>query len=288
MSRRSEISIEAERLYHDGWKLVDIAKKLDKPVGTVRRWKSTQDWDGKKKQPERSGKKANVKAKSDPSVRAKSKKEASINASKKSGGKAALQPAQAAKTKNNSKNRGGQPGNKNALGNNGGAPPDNKNAVTTGEYETILFSEIKSEAERRIVEMPLDVLRLQEAQIKKGLIREQRMLERIGVAENAPGGMVIDSVIKDKGAITTTRNIYAEHGRKMPTGKAKEEAQENTQTVAESSTKRVERIEASLTRVMSVTQRSIQHLYKMQSEAADKESSADELLNDWIAGVADE
>lgn len=39
--------------------LVDIAKELDKPEGTVRRWKSTQKWDGEQKS-ERSEKKASV------------------------------------------------------------------------------------------------------------------------------------------------------------------------------------------------------------------------------------
>ncbi len=36
---------EAEAMYRDGIKLVDIAKKLDVPPGTVRRWKSTYQWD---------------------------------------------------------------------------------------------------------------------------------------------------------------------------------------------------------------------------------------------------
>lgn len=46
---------EALALYRQGLKLVDIAKQLEVPEGTVRRWKSTHDWDGKKS--ERSGKK---------------------------------------------------------------------------------------------------------------------------------------------------------------------------------------------------------------------------------------
>lgn len=37
------------------------------------------------------------------------------------------------------KKKGGQPGNKNAAGNSGGAPEQNKNAVTTGEFETLLL-----------------------------------------------------------------------------------------------------------------------------------------------------
>ena len=36
-------------MFHDGMALVDIAKKLGKPEGTVRRWKSTQNWDGNSK-----------------------------------------------------------------------------------------------------------------------------------------------------------------------------------------------------------------------------------------------
>lgn len=59
-------SIEAERRYKAGEKLVDIARSLQVPDSTVRRWKSSQDWDGKKsstgkkKQSERSETKANV------------------------------------------------------------------------------------------------------------------------------------------------------------------------------------------------------------------------------------
>lgn len=42
-------------MYKSGMNLVDIAKEIGKPPGTVRRWKSTQGWDS-----ERSDKKANV------------------------------------------------------------------------------------------------------------------------------------------------------------------------------------------------------------------------------------
>lgn len=52
---RSPDSIKAEQMYKSGMSLVDIAKEIGKPPGTVRRWKSTQGWDS-----ERSGKKANV------------------------------------------------------------------------------------------------------------------------------------------------------------------------------------------------------------------------------------
>lgn len=52
---RSPDSIKAEKMYKQGMNLVDIAKEIGKPPGTVRRWKSTQGWDS-----ERSDKKANV------------------------------------------------------------------------------------------------------------------------------------------------------------------------------------------------------------------------------------
>lgn len=52
---RSPDSIKAEVMYKNGMNLVDIAKEIGKPPGTVRRWKSTQGWDS-----ERSDKKANV------------------------------------------------------------------------------------------------------------------------------------------------------------------------------------------------------------------------------------
>ena len=50
----------ARDLYLTGKKLVEIARELDVPEGTVRRWKSTYGWDGErsKKGSERSVKKS--------------------------------------------------------------------------------------------------------------------------------------------------------------------------------------------------------------------------------------
>lgn len=55
LAKKNPLSEEAFELYKSGMKLVDIAAKIGKPEGTVRRWKSTYKWDG-----ERSDKKANV------------------------------------------------------------------------------------------------------------------------------------------------------------------------------------------------------------------------------------
>lgn len=128
---RSPDSIEAEKLYKKGWKLVDIAKELGVPEGTVRRWKSTQGWES-----ERSDKKANVR-----------------------------------------KKKGGQLGNKNAIG--FGAPKQNKNAVTTGEFETLFFDCLEPQELELVDTVVLDkhLLLLQEIQLLT--VREHRMLKRV-------------------------------------------------------------------------------------------------------------
>lgn len=128
---RSPDSIEAEKLYQKGWKLVDIAKELGVPEGTVRRWKSTQGWES-----ERSDKKANVR-----------------------------------------KKKGGQLGNKNATG--FGAPKQNKNAVTTGEFETLFFDCLEPQELELVDTVVLDkhLLLLQEIQLLT--VREHRMLKRV-------------------------------------------------------------------------------------------------------------
>jgi len=56
---------EAERLYKDGERPVDIAKKLNIPQGTIRRWKSEYNWGGtdnktKRTQSEHSDEKTSV------------------------------------------------------------------------------------------------------------------------------------------------------------------------------------------------------------------------------------
>ncbi len=56
---------EAEALYKQGKPLVEVAKILDMPEGTVRRWKHEKKW-SKKKESERSEKKKNVRKRGAP------------------------------------------------------------------------------------------------------------------------------------------------------------------------------------------------------------------------------
>ena len=273
---------ECEKLHDSGLSIAEISNRSGHAKSKLRTWKARYEW-GKKKP-----------------LHATKKR---YNATEENG----LQSTENENSKTNStSSNGGAPlGNKNAIGNKGGTggPVGNRKALTTGEYETLLLSDITDESERQIVETPLDTLLLQEAQIKKGLIRERRMLERIKAAENTHGGMVIGSVTKDSG-ITTIKYNKPKHSNhdshdnnhdnnsnainnryKKSGGSDITEERENTQTITESTSKRVDRIEDSLTRVMAGTQRGIQHLYKMQSDIAGKESSADGITQAWIEGV---
>lgn len=53
-AKKNPLADKAYELYKNGTKLVDIADQLEKPEGTIRRWKNTYDWDN-----ERSDSKAN-------------------------------------------------------------------------------------------------------------------------------------------------------------------------------------------------------------------------------------
>ncbi|EKJ5004579.1 small subunit of terminase [Enterococcus faecalis] len=89
------------------------------------------------------------------------------------------------KSNSNVTNKGGAPpGNKNAKGNKGGSPPKgNKNAIKTGEYETI-FADMLSDEERAIYSnLNDDPFFILEEEIRILKIRQYRMLKRIKDAE---------------------------------------------------------------------------------------------------------
>lgn len=89
------------------------------------------------------------------------------------------------KSNSNVTNKGGAPsGNKNAKGNKGGSPPKgNKNAIKTGEYETI-FADMLSDEEKDIYSnMNDDLFFILEEEIRILKIRQYRMLKRIKDAE---------------------------------------------------------------------------------------------------------
>lgn len=83
-------------------------------------------------------------------------------------------------------NNGGAPkGNKNAVGNKGGAAPyRNKNAVTTGEYETIMWDYLDDEEKEIFESIETDPLFQIDITIRELTIRQRRMMKRIKNVEN--------------------------------------------------------------------------------------------------------
>ena len=89
------------------------------------------------------------------------------------------------KSNSNVTNKGGAPpGNKNAKGNKGGSPPKgNKNAIKTGEYETI-FADMLSDEEKDIYSnMNDDPFFILNDEIRLLKVRQFRMMKRIKEAE---------------------------------------------------------------------------------------------------------
>ena len=54
--------VQAKELYLKGWKLVEIASRLNLPEGTVRRWKSTYKWDSERSDKKKGGQPSNKNA----------------------------------------------------------------------------------------------------------------------------------------------------------------------------------------------------------------------------------
>ena len=89
------------------------------------------------------------------------------------------------KNRNVAKKKGGQPGNKNAVGHGGTGPPGNKNAVTTGEFETLLFDCLDPDEMRLVQVVPADKEALLRQEIQLLTVRERRMLKRIEDLRNS-------------------------------------------------------------------------------------------------------
>ena len=174
---RSPNSIEAEQLYYDGMKLVDIAKQFSVPASTVRRWKSTQKWDdnkpenGKKKQNERSDKLGESIA----SVR---------------------------------KPKGAPKGNKNAVGHASSVPKRNKNAEKHGAYSKIYLDALDDDELYLMQEISNSEKELLQQQIAMYAIRERQFMHKIkDFKEKADKGLYI------KGVKKKVRKEFGEDGK---------------------------------------------------------------------------
>lgn len=149
------------------------------------------------------------------------------------------------KSERSHKKRGGQLGNKNAYGH--GAPEQNKNAVKTGEFETLLFDCMDPEELQLANAVPLDKEQLLLQEIQLLTVREHRMLKRIEGIKNtvehlengAVDGMTMVSFKSglEKGNITELKEYQGKLGQ-------------------------IQTIEDALTRVQARKQRAIETLHK--------------------------
>ncbi len=155
-----------------------------------------------------------------------------------------------ANTKRNvAKRRGGQPGNRNAAGSRGGAAPcKNKNAVTTGEFEALLF-DCLDEDERRLAEsMPADKHTLLFQEIQLLTVRERRMMKRIEAVKESAARLENGEPVEGMTLVS----------RRYGTEKDKETDLKEYQ----GKMGQIQAIEEALTRVQARKQRAIESLHK--------------------------
>lgn len=155
-------------------------------------------------------------------------------------------------------------GNKNAKNNKGGqAPSGNKNAVITGEYESI-FQDVLTEQEKQLFRKMkvenTDSLLLDEyiAEYKLLTIRELRMMRRIMKLEKSERDMTIGSIKKknnSQGNIETT-------------------------TEAEATLDKIQRIEDGLTRVTEAKRKSRENMIKLGFSKRELELKEKQAEND--------
>ena len=155
-------------------------------------------------------------------------------------------------------------GNKNAKNNKGGQPPiGNKNAVTTGKYESI-FQNVLTDEEKSIFKKikveNTDSLLLNEyiEEYKLLTIRELRMMRRIMTLEQSERDMTIGSIKKknnSQGNIETT-------------------------TEAEATLDKIQRIEDGLTRVTEAKRKSRENMIKLGFSKRELELKEKQAEND--------
>lgn len=147
-----------------------------------------------------------------------------------------------------------QIGNKNAVGNKGGhGTENNKNAVITGEYESI-YQDVLEDDEIKLYKTLAvdDKEQLLINDYKILTIREKRMLMRIQRLKQQGKDMTIDFIRK----------------KNTRTGKITEETE--TITEAEPTINMIQRIEDGLTRVQEAKRKTLESLAKLNNNEDDK------------------
>lgn len=183
--------------------------------------------------------------------------------------------------------RGGQPGNKNAVGNSGGgAPLGNQNALQHGGYSAVLPETLTDEEIAMLNEMPLDPQTLLMDEIKLLTVRERRIMQRIRSLEAQR--QVLRSVVryeeKREFSSQRERDEYerivrekVEHGKRLP-GRPY-----HLTSTSEASSILIYQLETALTHCQEQKRRCIDSFIKIRG--LDTTLPVVELVGDWINAV---
>ncbi|HBD0708853.1 phage terminase small subunit [Enterococcus faecalis] len=164
------------------------------------------------------------------------------------------------KSNSNVTNKGGAPsGNKNAKGNKGGSPPKgNKNAIKTGEYETI-FADMLSDEEKDIYSnLNDDPFFILNDEIRLLKVRQFRMMKRIKEAEKG----LNDEEVERLQQLRKIKTPVERDGRKL---EIKREVMQDVQVTRKTFRKLddILAIEDALTRVSNQLTKSIKQLNEL-------------------------
>lgn len=244
---------EAEKLFNKGMKLIDIAKKLGIPEGTIRSWKNRGKWGGKS-----------------------SKKNQCNVAKNEADGNATLQK----------KKRGGQLGNRNAEGSKGGsAPLRNKNAETHGAYSKVYWDALDKE-ELALIDSMDDAEEQQLImQLQMFSVRERRLMRNVKKyreLEEENHGLSVKAVSKTK----KVEDLTDFECESIGAGKYKK-VTETSVTHTEAVMNSIMALEAELTKVQRAKTKAIEALTRFRVEKAklESESAGIDAVDDWISGV---
>lgn len=240
--------------------LKDIAAELGMPENRIRKWKSEDKWD--------------------------SEKGSEINGAKRD------------KSKGNApkRKRGGQPGNKNAVGNNGGAPPGNKNAWKHGAWSKVYLDTLDEEEREMLENMPNNEEVFLEEQIFLFSVRERRFMKAIQQYKDVKGGLAVSEVVSEKTTREFGKNpekavedeaLYnemiqakIENGERLP-GNAVD-----VTTKTEATYNIIQTLEKELTNIQARKTKCIESLAKLRLEKEQSgKSKTSEAVDDWISAV---
>ncbi len=108
--------------------------------------------------------------------------------------------------------RGGQPGNKNAVG--AGAPVGNKNAETHGAYSTVRLCDLPQEQREYIEGITLDTETNMLAELQTLITKEADLQNKIAALEHGdPAALYIDRVVEPRFILTALLKCAPQKGQ---------------------------------------------------------------------------